>query len=51
MTVIVVAHRISTIIDMDRILVLDQGEIIEQGSPQSLSERDGVFASLARLEN
>jgi ATP-binding cassette subfamily B protein/ATP-binding cassette subfamily B multidrug efflux pump len=45
-TVIAIAHRLSTIAMMDRIVVLDQGRIVEQGSPAELAEGDGLFARL-----
>ncbi|MCR5136794.1 MAG: ATP-binding cassette domain-containing protein [Oscillospiraceae bacterium] len=47
-TRISVAHRLSTVIDCDRILVMDQGEIVEQGSFQELMELDGLFARMAK---
>ncbi|MGB0472924.1 MAG: ABC transporter ATP-binding protein [Porticoccaceae bacterium] len=45
-TVIAIAHRLSTIAAMDRLIVLDQGEIIEQGTHQQLMESQGVYAKL-----
>lgn len=47
-TRISIAHRLSTVIDCDRILVMDQGEIVEQGSFQELMERNGLFARMAK---
>jgi ATP-binding cassette subfamily B protein len=45
-TAIVIAHRLSTIQKMDRILVMDQGEIVEQGSHKELIRAGGIYAQL-----
>ena len=45
-TVIVVAHRLSTIAHLDRILVFDEGRIVEDGSHQALLARRGVYWQL-----
>ncbi|MDP9563566.1 UNVERIFIED_ORG: ATP-binding cassette subfamily B protein/ATP-binding cassette subfamily B multidrug efflux pump [Rhizobium nepotum] len=45
-TVIAIAHRLSTISSMDRIVVLDNGRIIEEGPPGELIETNGLFARL-----
>ncbi|KAA0875425.1 ABC transporter ATP-binding protein [Nitrincola tapanii] len=45
-TVIAIAHRLSTIAAMDRLIVLDQGDILEQGSHAALIEKGGLYASL-----
>jgi ATP-binding cassette subfamily B multidrug efflux pump len=45
-TTIVIAHRLSTIQKMDRIIVLNKGQIIEQGTHQELLEKNGMYASL-----
>ncbi len=47
---VVIAHRLSTIRHADRICVVDQGQIVEQGTYDELMERDGVFAGLARRQ-
>lgn len=45
-TVIAIAHRLSTIAALDRLIVMDQGQVIEQGSHQELLELNGVYAKL-----
>ncbi len=47
-TVIVVAHRLSTVERADRIVVMDQGRIVEQGSHAQLMEIEGLYARLVR---
>ena len=49
-TVVVVAHRLSTISHMDRILVFDQGKIIEDGSHQQLLLNNGHYAHLWKMQ-
>lgn len=47
-TIITVAHRINTILDSDRVVVLDQGEVAEFGAPQDLIKQKGLFYGLVR---
>ena len=49
-TTIVIAHRLATVLKADRILVIDNGRIIEDGTHQSLVSHGGMYAKLARLQ-
>ena len=47
-TIITVAHRINTIMDSDRVVVLDKGEVVEFDTPQELIKRQGFFYKLVK---
>ncbi len=49
-TTIVIAHRLATVLSCDRILVLDQGRIVEEGTHQTLAAAGGLYARLAKLQ-
>ena len=49
-TVIVIAHRMRTIANADKIIVLDKGAIIEEGSPNELLENNGLFAKMVNIQ-
>jgi subfamily B ATP-binding cassette protein MsbA len=49
-TTIVVAHRLSTVRDADLIVVMSNGEVLEQGTHQDLISADGAFARLVRAQ-
>jgi subfamily B ATP-binding cassette protein MsbA len=49
-TTLVIAHRLSTVQKADRIVVLDNGQVVEQGRHDELLARDGLYASLYRMQ-
>ena len=49
-TTLVIAHRLSTIEKADRILVLDQGQLIEQGTHSELLEKNGLYTQLYKMD-
>ena len=49
-TTIIIAHRLATVRAADRIIVLDQGRIVEQGNHAALTAAEGLYARLARLQ-
>jgi ATP-binding cassette subfamily B protein len=49
-TTLVIAHRLATVLSCDRILVMDQGRIVEQGTHAELVAVNGLYARLARLQ-
>jgi ATP-binding cassette subfamily B protein len=49
-TTIVIAHRLATVRAADRIIVMDQGRIVEEGRHDALAAQGGLYARLARLQ-
>jgi ATP-binding cassette subfamily B protein len=49
-TTLVIAHRLATVLSCDRIMVMDQGRIVEQGTHAELVATNGLYARLARLQ-
>ena len=49
-TTIVIAHRLATVRAADRIVVMDKGRIVEEGTHASLTAHKGLYARLARLQ-
>ncbi len=49
-TTLVIAHRLATVVTADRILVMQDGRVVEEGTHTALLGRDGLYARLARLQ-
>ncbi len=50
-TSIVIAHRLSTIQNADEIIVMQKGEIVEQGKHQELLDQQGVYSKLVAMQS
>jgi ATP-binding cassette subfamily B protein len=49
-TTLVIAHRLSTVVDADQILVMDKGQIVERGTHRELLEKQGMYAQMWNLQ-
>ncbi|MFZ3008794.1 MAG: ABC transporter, partial [Phenylobacterium sp.] len=49
-TTLVIAHRLATVLKADRIIVMDKGRVVEQGSHHELLAKGGLYARLASLQ-
>jgi ATP-binding cassette subfamily B protein len=49
-TTIAIAHRLSTLRNADKLVILEEGQIVEEGSHSELLEKDGVYANLVKMQ-
>jgi ATP-binding cassette subfamily B protein len=49
-TTLIIAHRLATVLKADRIIVMDEGRIVETGTHEQLSAARGLYAKLAKLQ-
>ena len=49
-TTLIIAHRLATVLKADRILVMDSGQVVEEGTHKSLIKAKGIYAGLAKLQ-
>ena len=50
-TVLVIAHRMRTVAGADKVIVLDKGKIVEEGTPQELAAKGGLYSHMVQLQN
>ena len=49
-TVIIIAHRMRTVADADKIVVLKDGVVAESGTPEELKKKDGIYANMMKTQ-
>lgn len=50
-TVLIIAHRMRTVADVDKVVVLSEGNVVEQGSPEELMAQEGIYKRMVELQN